>query len=115
MGAISTTPQSSGDWDSPIIRSAGKMARVLITGGAGFIGSHLCESFLKRGDEVLCMDNFSTGAGDNVAAFASHPRFTFAHQDVSRFLRVDGPVDCVLHFASPASPVDYMDLPIQTL
>ncbi|MBI4526904.1 MAG: SDR family oxidoreductase [Deltaproteobacteria bacterium] len=91
------------------------MARILITGGAGFIGSHLCESFLDRGDEVLCMDNFSTGARENVADFLSHPRFTFVDHNVTGYLQVDGPIDAILHFASPASPVDYMDMPIQTL
>ncbi|MFQ5852895.1 MAG: UDP-glucuronic acid decarboxylase family protein [Candidatus Binatia bacterium] len=91
------------------------MARVLITGGAGFIGSHLCEGFLKRGDEVICIDNFSTGSQQNVAPFSSHSRFIFVEQDVTRFIQVEGPIDLVLHFASPASPVDYLELPIQTL
>jgi len=91
------------------------VARVLITGGAGFIGSHLCESFLKRGDEVICVDNFSTGAQENVASFRSHPRFTFVEHNVTRFIGIEGSLDIVLHFASPASPVDYMELPIQTL
>lgn len=91
------------------------MARVLITGGAGFIGSHLCESFLARGDDVLCMDNFLTGSQENVAPFFSHRRFTFSDQNVTQFIHVEGAVDAVLHFASPASPVDYMELPIPTL
>jgi dTDP-glucose 4,6-dehydratase len=91
------------------------MARVLITGGAGFIGSHLCESFLKRGDEVVCMDNISTGSRENVAAFASNPRFTLIDHNVTRYIRITGPLDMVLHFASPASPVDYLEMPIQTL
>ena len=91
------------------------MARVLITGGAGFIGSHLCESFLKRGDEVVCMDNVSTGSRENIVPFSSHSRFTFIEQDVSRFIEVEGPLDLVLHFASPASPEDYLEMPIQTL
>ena len=91
------------------------MAKVSITGGAGFIGSHLCESFLENGDEVVCIDNFSTGAEKNLASFSSHPRFTFIGQDVSQFIEIEGPVDFVLHFASPASPIDYMELPIQTL
>jgi dTDP-glucose 4,6-dehydratase len=92
-----------------------EMARVLITGGAGFIGSHLCESFLERGDEVVCIDNFSTGSQENVASFSSHPRFTFIDQDVTRFIQVEGSLGLVLHFASPASPVDYLEMPIQTL
>ncbi len=87
----------------------------MITGGAGFIGSHLCESFLKRGDEVVCIDNVSTGSRENIAPFSSHSRFTFIEQDVTRFIQVDGPLDMVLHFASPASPEDYLDMPIQTL
>ncbi len=91
------------------------MVRVLITGGAGFIGSHLCESFLKHGDEVFCVDNISTGSQENIAPFFSHPRFTFIEQDVTRFIQVDGSLDMVLHFASPASPEDYLVMPIQTL
>jgi dTDP-glucose 4,6-dehydratase len=91
------------------------MARVLITGGAGFIGSHLCESFLNRGDHVICMDNGSTGNRENVAAFSSNPRFRFMDHNVSNYIEVDGPLDMVLHFASPASPVDYLEMPIQTL
>ncbi len=91
------------------------MARVLITGGAGFIGSHLCESFLKRGDEVICVDNFSTGNRENLAVLSGQPGFTFVEQNVTQFIRVDVSLDLVLHFASPASPVDYMELPIQTL
>lgn len=91
------------------------MSKVLITGGAGFIASHLCESFLERGHEVICIDNFSTGSRENVASFSSNPRFKFIEQDITRFIRVKGPVDFVLHFASPASPVDYLELPIPTL
>ena len=91
------------------------MARVLITGGAGFIGSHLCESFLAQGHEVICMDNYSTGAKENIASFASNRRFTFMDHNVSRYIRLDPPLDYVLHFASPASPVDYLELPIPTL
>ena len=90
------------------------MARVLITGGAGFIGSHLCDYFLGRGDEVLCLDNLSTGTVDNIAHI-NNPRFRFIDYDVTNYLYVDGPLDAILHFASPASPVDYQELPIQTL
>src|SRR5207249_6654443 len=93
----------------------GIVARYLITGGAGFIGSHLCESFLKKGHEVICMDNFSTGAKDNIASFARNPRFRFMDHNVSRYIEVREPLDYVLHFASPASPVDYLELPIPTL
>jgi dTDP-glucose 4,6-dehydratase len=91
------------------------MARYLITGGAGFIGSHLCESFLKQGHEVLCMDNYSTGATENIAPFLKSPAFRFIDHNVSRYIEVNKPLDYILHFASPASPVDYMELPIPTL
>jgi dTDP-glucose 4,6-dehydratase len=91
------------------------MARVLITGGAGFIGSHLCERFLAEGDDVICMDNLLTGSADNVAHLFSERRFTFIQQDVTTYIYVKGPVDAILHFASPASPIDYLELPIQTL
>jgi dTDP-glucose 4,6-dehydratase len=91
------------------------MARYLITGGAGFIGSHLCESFLNQGHEVLCMDNYSTGATENIAAFLNNPRFRFIDHNVSRYIEVEEPLDFILHFASPASPVDYLELPIPTL
>jgi dTDP-glucose 4,6-dehydratase len=91
------------------------MARYLITGGAGFIGSHLCESFLSQGHEVICMDNYSTGAQQNIAGFAANRRFTFMDHNVSRYIEVHQPLDFVLHFASPASPVDYLELPIPTL
>ena len=91
------------------------MARVIITGGAGFIGSHLCESFLKRGHHVVCVDNGSTGTRENVAAFAGNSHFRFVDHNVSNYIEIDGPVDMVLHFASPASPVDYLEMPIQTL
>jgi dTDP-glucose 4,6-dehydratase len=89
--------------------------RVLVTGGAGFIGSHLCEFFLAKGWEVVCMDDFVTGSRDNLAAFASKPEFTFIEHDVTEFIRLDGDLDWVLHFASPASPLDYLEFPIQTL
>src|SRR3974377_1051535 len=91
------------------------MARVLITGGAGFIGSHLCESFLAQGHDVICMDNYSTGAKENIAGFASNRRFSFMDHNVTRYIKVEPPLDYVLHFASPASPVDYLELPIPTL
>jgi dTDP-glucose 4,6-dehydratase len=91
------------------------MGRVLITGGAGFIGSHLCERFLADGDDVICMDNFLTGSPDNIAHLFANKRFTFIQQDVTNYIYVAGQVDAILHFASPASPVDYLELPIQTL
>jgi dTDP-glucose 4,6-dehydratase len=91
------------------------MARYLITGGAGFIGSHLCETFLSQGHDVICMDNYSTGAQQNIAGFAANRQFTFMDHNVSRYIEVHQPLDFVLHFASPASPVDYLELPIPTL
>jgi dTDP-glucose 4,6-dehydratase len=89
--------------------------RTLITGGAGFIGSHLCERFLGRGDEVICVDNLITGALANVEHLRTNDRFTFIRHDISHPLEIDGPIDNILHFASPASPVDYLNYPIQTL
>jgi dTDP-glucose 4,6-dehydratase len=88
--------------------------RVLVTGGAGFIGSHLCEFLVDRGAEVLCLDNLSTGATDNIEALRSE-RFRFIKHDVTTYIYVAGPIDYVLHLASPASPVDYQNLPIPTL
>ena len=89
--------------------------RTLITGGAGFVGSHLCERFLAEGHEVVCVDNFLTGRPDNVRHLLANPRFKVVVHDASTPLFVDGLVDNVLHFASPASPVDYVNTPIQTL
>jgi dTDP-glucose 4,6-dehydratase len=91
------------------------MARILITGGAGFIGSHLCERFLAEGYDVICMDNFRTGSPDNIAHLFQNRRFMFIEQDVTTYIYVKGTVDAILHFASPASPVDYLELPIPTL
>lgn len=89
--------------------------RTLITGGAGFIGSHLCERFLAEGHEVLCVDNFITGSAPNVEHLRSSDRFTFIRHDISHPIEIDGPLDNILHFASPASPVDYLRHPIPTL
>jgi len=91
------------------------MARTLITGGAGFLGSHLCDRMLQEGREVVCLDNLITGRMENVAHLIGHGAFHFIEQDVTEYLRIDGPLDYVLHFASPASPVDYQRFPIQTL
>jgi dTDP-glucose 4,6-dehydratase len=90
------------------------MPRAVVTGGAGFLGSHLCRRLLADGFEVVCLDNLVTGRADNVADLFSE-RFRLVRVDVTEFVHVSGPVDCVLHFASPASPVDYLRLPIQTL
>lgn len=91
------------------------MARVLITGGAGFLGSHLCDRFIAEGDEVFCIDNFITGSPDNIAHLIGNPKFKFIQHDVTDFIYVEGNLDYILHFASPASPIDYLKLPIQTL
>ena len=89
--------------------------RTVSTGGAGFIGSHLCERFLGRGDEVICVDNLITGALENIETLRKNDRFQFIRHDISHPLEIEGPVDNVLHFASLASPVDYLRHPIQTL
>jgi dTDP-glucose 4,6-dehydratase len=91
------------------------MSRVAITGGAGFLGSHLCERLLADGAEVICVDNFVTGRPENVEHLLTNRRFRLIDRDVTEFLHVPGPLDAVLHFASPASPVDYYRLPIETL
>lgn len=89
--------------------------RVLITGGAGFLGSHLSDRFLAEGYEVVALDNLITGSVDNIAHLAGNTNFKFIYHDVSNYIFVDGPIDAVLHFASPASPVDYLKYPIQTM
>ena len=91
------------------------MSSVVVTGGSGFLGSHLCEALLRRGDEVTCVDNLSTGVTANIEHLFTDSRFTLIEHDVSNYVFVPGGVDAVLHFASPASPEDYLDMPIQTL
>jgi len=91
------------------------MKRALVTGGAGFLGSHLCERLLDEGMEVVCMDNLITGAVENVEHLFGREGFVFVHYDVTNFIDVPGRLDFILHFASPASPIDYLKLPIQTL
>ena len=91
------------------------MPRTLITGGAGFLGSHLCDRLLGEGHEVLCMDNLITGDLANIEHLFDHPGFKFVKYDVTEFIHVEGGLDYILHFASPASPIDYLKLPIQTL
>ena len=89
--------------------------RALVTGGAGFLGSHLCGRLMDEGLEVVCMDNLITGSLDNIESFFGRDGFTFVHHDVTNFIHVPGELDYILHFASPASPIDYLKLPIQTL
>jgi dTDP-glucose 4,6-dehydratase len=91
------------------------IVRVLITGAAGFLGSHLADKFLAEGHSVIGMDNLVTGNLRNIAHLAGHENFMFIKHDVTNFIYIDGPLDAVLHFASPASPIDYLQLPIQTL
>lgn len=90
-------------------------SKVLITGGAGFIGSHLCDLLIKKGYEVVCMDNLITANLDNVSHLMDNPNFKFIQQDVTKYIDLDGSIDYILHFASPASPIDYQKFPIQTL
>jgi len=89
--------------------------RALVTGGAGFLGSHLCGRLMDEGLDVICMDNLITGSLDNIESYFGRDGFTFVHHDVTNFIHVPGKLDYILHFASPASPIDYLKLPIQTL
>ncbi|HQM90992.1 MAG TPA: SDR family oxidoreductase [Syntrophales bacterium] len=91
------------------------MERTLITGGAGFLGSHLCDFLIEKGHEVICIDNLLTGDMENISHLMGHERFRFIRYDVTNYLHVDGPLHNILHFASPASPIDYLKMPIQTL
>ena len=95
--------------------STRRLERVVVTGGAGFLGSHLCDHLLGRGIAVVAIDNLLTGSLDNIAHLSGNPAFSFQRQDVTEYLDVEGPVDAVLHFASPASPIDYALLPIETI
>ncbi|GAB3354411.1 UDP-glucuronic acid decarboxylase family protein [Modestobacter lapidis] len=97
------------------VRSAREVRRAVVTGGAGFLGSHLCEQLLARDVEVVCLDNFLTGSPENVLHLMEHPGFRLVRCDVTDYVHVPGPVDLVLHFASPASPLDYLRMPIETL
>jgi len=96
-------------------KSGNQQPTSVVTGGAGFLGSHLVDLLLERGHKVIAIDNLVTGSVDNVAHLAGHRNFRFIQQDVTEFIFLEGPVDYVWHFASPASPIDYLELPIQTL
>src|ERR1700742_1014831 len=98
----------------PSCYAAGHMATCLVTGGSGFLGSHLCDELLRRGNRVICVDNFDTGSLANIAHLRG-PDFRFVHQDITEPFFIDEPVDFVFHFASPASPIDYLRLPLHTL
>ena len=89
--------------------------RTLVTGGAGFLGSHLCDKLIKEGHKVICMDNLSTGNIDNISHLIGNNQFHFIKHNVTEYIYLDGPLDNILHFASPASPIDYLEMPIQTL
>ena len=89
--------------------------RTLVTGGAGFLGSHLCDRLIKEGHEVICMDNLSTGNIDNISHLIGNNQFRFIKHNVTEYIYLEGPLDNILHFASPASPIDYLEMPIQTL
>lgn len=91
------------------------MKRVLITGAAGFLGSHLCDKFIDEGFQVIGMDNFITGDLKNINHLLNHPHFQLIEHDVTEFIKIEGKLDYILHFASPASPIDYLKIPIQTL
>jgi len=109
------TPPADG-MDGAIGQIHGRrIRRAVVTGGAGFLGSHLCEALLEQGTEVVCLDNFLTGSPANVAHLIENPRFRCLRCDVTDFVHVPGDVDLVLHFASPASPIDYLTFPIETL
>src|SRR5271156_371704 len=116
MGATCTIPCECGNWVSSTIVSGGLAnVRVLITGAAGFLGSHLCDRFLQEGHEVIGLDNFITGHPDNLVHLGNEPGFEFVRHNISTYTYVAGQIDGVLHFASPASPIDYLEHPIQTL
>ncbi|NYH54774.1 MULTISPECIES: NAD-dependent epimerase/dehydratase family protein [Nocardiopsis] len=97
------------------MREPASSGKALVTGGAGFIGSHLCERLLERGTHVVCLDNFATGRAENVGHLAGHPRFELREADITEPLALDEPVDTVFHLASAASPPDYLRLPVETL
>jgi len=111
----SAPPPVTGSTPPDDRRSGRPLERAVVTGGAGFLGSHLCTELVRRGTEVVCLDNFLTSSPANVAHLAGSPLFRLLRCDITDYVHVPGPVDLVLHFASPASPVDYLKFPLQTL
>ncbi len=101
--------------EANIVHDSRAVRRAVVTGGAGFLGSHLCEHLLDRGVEVVCLDNFLTGSPENVLHLMEHPGFRLVRCDITDYVHVPGRVDLVLHFASPASPLDYLRMPVETL
>ena len=101
--------------DAPFPPSSTKVPTTVVTGGAGFLGSHLVERLLKEGHRVIALDNLITGSTKNIEHLAGHERFRYIRMDVTEYIFVPGDVDYVFHFASPASPIDYLELPIPTL
>ena len=110
-----STKASAGRPEIVQYSSMEKMMRVVVTGGAGFLGSHLCDSLISQGNSVICVDNLITGNTSNIKHLMPHSNFEFVKQNVSTGLKIDGNVDYVLHFASPASPIDYYKFPVETL
>jgi len=115
IGPYGRYAKDQGRGDAIPSTSSQRFQRAVVTGGAGFLGSHLCQWLLEQGTEVVCLDNFLTGTPSNVAHLLPDPRFRLVRCDVTDFVHVRGDVDLVLHFASPASPADYLRLPIHTL
>src|SRR5688572_13877826 len=105
----------SNELNNSISHIKTKRSKVLITGAAGFLGSHLCDRFIKEGYEVIGMDNLITGDLKNIEHLFKLEQFEFYHYDVTKFIHIPGQLDFILHFASPASPIDYLKIPIQTL
>src|SRR3954462_7290636 len=111
-GALGRAPEAMG---AGMVHAARTIRRAVVTGGAGFLGSHLCEHLLERDVEVVCLDNFLTGSPENVLHLMEHPAFRLVRGAATDFGHVPGPVDLVLHFASPATPLDSLKKPIETL
>ena len=112
---IKTRYDNSNELNNSVSHNKNKRSKVLITGAAGFLGSHLCDRFIKEGYDVIGMDNLITGDLKNIEHLFKLEHFEFYHHDVTKFIHIPGELDYILHFASPASPIDYLKIPIQTL